>query len=48
MNATCVSDVFTSSRIKAVGKPGVDAAMIENSTDSVPRPAAFLAYTLNL
>jgi hypothetical protein len=40
--------VLTSSRVNVVGSPGVDAAMIENSVDSVPRPAAFLACTLNL
>jgi hypothetical protein len=35
--------VFPSSRANVVGSPGIVAAMIDNSTDSVPRPAAFLA-----
>jgi hypothetical protein len=43
VNATCVLDVFTSSRVIAVGIPGTVAAMIENSDDCVPTPAAFLA-----
>jgi hypothetical protein len=43
VKATCVSVVLASSRVNVVGSPGVDAAMIENSADSIPRPAAFLA-----
>ena len=43
VKATFVFEVFTSSRDKAVGKPGTEAAIIKNSDDSNPNPTALRA-----